>query len=1381
MRIYGLILLLWSSMFPFQGLGKDMVSVSSLSLKEMPIAVALTNIAGCLGHVRSENRQARPLRLEATVTYVDQERGMFVLQDNSAAMAVYMPSNNMPLKSGERVLVEGTGVFPYGQSFPAYPDQPAGRSFLTSFEAPSGLGTYYLARMRGYLHPPATGIYTFWIASDDAGEFYLSTNASPENMRKIASNGIGNATRARQWDRYPSQKSEPVALKAGEVYYAEALHVQNSGSDNFAVAWQGPGIERAVIDGHYLTPWVDLTDENTQALPELIPAYGLLRESWTNFFVSDFAALQTPNPNESFVRIHSLKLTKIAGEGMPAPIKAGPEANLGNFPDLSWVEMEGKVTFAAGTRGQCQLELNRGDTTLRVNILKWTDSPVERLVNSRISIRGVLVHGYTSNPGMTNSLMWVSDNDQVSTLTLQTNQLESPDYVPICDIQPSNPLMNWGKQVSMRGRLVQRNTNGMIMLEGNDNYQGFYSMDGTNWISLGGPVEIGISNSVIVGLALASANLTNLASASFDGAQGLGTNWSEADIGSPQSSGHISVSNGVVIIQGCGDGIGSNKDQQFYAYQQMEHGTEVKAKLIDFQRVNSHTQAGIMFRESINRRSPYAAVLYTPIGGVVFQYRRVFDDYSVVTQAGPLYRQFCWMKLVKRKSFLFVHGNPGPEIHDHQELDVSGIVTWQDDQPVLTDASLSVARQNTYSPESTINQTQRAIPIADFSAKAEHPPETYLSRNLKAVNLQGVVTFCGIVLGKPFLFVQDGNEGGIQLAWPDTNLKPDLEVGQSVEMNGAAAVRQFPLIFGPSLLKVTGWGTLPKPAQYSTALLGTDNAQARWVEATGIVHSVDTNGLINLMTSEGPLSAWVGQSHEAGNNQYVDDVVRMRGVLSFDSKRSVRLLVPGPNFVEVLESSPTDPFAIPGLTIAQLGRLDVKPGQVRRMKLGGVVTGSLPQGIYVQDETGGAFVRTDQANSLRPGDRVEAVGFPNFNSAGLTLDEAAIRKTGVAGLPQPIQLGSAEMDGKNHTAELVRVTATLIDQHKTSDGQVLVLQAGTKIFQATLLGESDNPLQNIAIGSLLEITGVCQFWQQYAQTPSPLAEDASLSSANINIWMRSPADVIVVKRPPWWTLKRIAWITSLLVFGLMGALIWVRRLRKRVALRGKELQATMRQLEKEARASALLAERDRLAGEIHDSLEQGLTAIMMQLDAAEKHTENSPEVRTILHRARNMAEFSRSEIQHAVWDILSPLLENADLATAIKHVAGQISSSSTEVKIEIKGTSRPLPSSHEHHLLRMVQEAITNATKHAQAKTILVKLDYTGPGLALTIEDDGIGFVPDPIKPASQIGHYGLQGMRARAKKLEANLDVASQIGKGTVITIKMKIDDDKLPSTSAE
>jgi signal transduction histidine kinase len=197
-----------------------------------------------------------------------------------------------------------------------------------------------------------------------------------------------------------------------------------------------------------------------------------------------------------------------------------------------------------------------------------------------------------------------------------------------------------------------------------------------------------------------------------------------------------------------------------------------------------------------------------------------------------------------------------------------------------------------------------------------------------------------------------------------------------------------------------------------------------------------------------------------------------------------------------------------------------------------------------------------------------------------------------------------------------------------------------------------------------------------------------------------------------------------------------------------------------------------LAGEIHDSLEQGLTAIMLQLDVANKQLEMPPEALSILRTARNMAEYSRAEVQHAVWDMQSPLLANADLCQALKYVAGQISSGSPAVKIEVIGSPRSLPSSREHHLLRIAQEAVTNAIKHAQAQSVKITLDYSGRGTKLVIEDDGRGFVPSLVEEQGQGGRFGLLGIRARAKKIGARVDITSQPGTGTVITVQMDPDD---------
>ena len=135
---------------------------------------------------------------------------------------------------------------------PAYPDNPSGSDELAVFEAPTDWAENYGTRIRGYLHPPTTGDYTFWIASDDGGELRLSTNAMSGNAIKIAS--VPGWTSSRQWDRYAEQQSAAITLTAGRKYYIEALQKEQGGGDNLAVAWQGPGIARQIIEGSYLSP-----------------------------------------------------------------------------------------------------------------------------------------------------------------------------------------------------------------------------------------------------------------------------------------------------------------------------------------------------------------------------------------------------------------------------------------------------------------------------------------------------------------------------------------------------------------------------------------------------------------------------------------------------------------------------------------------------------------------------------------------------------------------------------------------------------------------------------------------------------------------------------------------------------------------------------------------------------------------------------------------------------------------------------------------------------------------------------------------------------------------------------------------------------------------
>jgi len=135
---------------------------------------------------------------------------------------------------------------------------PTSISYLTSFEGPTGVGENYASRIRGYLCAPETGNYTFWIASDDYGDLYLSSDDNPANKQLIA--WIKGWSNPRQWNKHYSQKSALIYLEKGKRYYIEALHKQAWVNDNLSVAWRlsssPASASPVVIPGSVLSPFV---------------------------------------------------------------------------------------------------------------------------------------------------------------------------------------------------------------------------------------------------------------------------------------------------------------------------------------------------------------------------------------------------------------------------------------------------------------------------------------------------------------------------------------------------------------------------------------------------------------------------------------------------------------------------------------------------------------------------------------------------------------------------------------------------------------------------------------------------------------------------------------------------------------------------------------------------------------------------------------------------------------------------------------------------------------------------------------------------------------------------------------------------------------------
>jgi hypothetical protein len=150
-------------------------------------------------------------------------------------------------------------------SNPAFPDNPTSAEWRESLEIESNRADNYAVRASGYILPPETGNYTFWIACDDAGELWLGTDDDWANCVKIAS--VPTWASERQWNKYPEQQSVEIPLVAGQKYCVDVLYKENAGGDNLAVAWIGPGIgsdpcNPVVIQGEYLSPYIRPNDRD---------------------------------------------------------------------------------------------------------------------------------------------------------------------------------------------------------------------------------------------------------------------------------------------------------------------------------------------------------------------------------------------------------------------------------------------------------------------------------------------------------------------------------------------------------------------------------------------------------------------------------------------------------------------------------------------------------------------------------------------------------------------------------------------------------------------------------------------------------------------------------------------------------------------------------------------------------------------------------------------------------------------------------------------------------------------------------------------------------------------------------------------------------------
>lgn len=326
------------------------------------------------------------LSLTGILTLVDPKRNLLVLQDATGAVALFPDSAEMSVQPGQRVSLKASACSPYVASLPGFPFRPSGRDVRSLFETPENEGNFRLTRMRGALKPPVTGNYTFWIASDDSSELWMSTGANPAQARRIAL--VSGWTDRHDWSRFPSQRSETLFLRAGESYFIEAIHEQKSEQSHLSVAWEGPEMKQAVIDGRFVVPW---PEEGTVMAPDLESrsARGILQEFWTDYSVGSLAPLKASRVGETGLTVQGMQISNLADGVWPDPQPFDASRPLAPEDVYRWVEGEGPVRFLATDGTSATLELAVNGNRVLVRVTRWQGSLPPLRPHLRARFRGV--------------------------------------------------------------------------------------------------------------------------------------------------------------------------------------------------------------------------------------------------------------------------------------------------------------------------------------------------------------------------------------------------------------------------------------------------------------------------------------------------------------------------------------------------------------------------------------------------------------------------------------------------------------------------------------------------------------------------------------------------------------------------------------------------------------------------------------------------------------------------------------------------------------------------------------------------------------------------------------------------------------------------------
>ena len=656
------------------------------------------------------------------------------------------------------------------------------------------------------------------------------------------------------------------------------------------------------------------------------------------------------------------------------------------------------------------------------------------------------------------------------------------------------------------------------------------------------------------------------------------------------------------------------------------------------------------------------------------------------------------------------------------------------------------------------------------------------------VKIRGVVTMSAP--GTAQTYIQDST-GGLYIGQAiQSPIQQELRQGQFIEVRGKTVSGRFSrhINIDPSYtgaIEVLGEAVLPEPQPLSGESLADPKNDAQWSELSGVVRRV------KLRTYFG--QPWAAITLSSGNTRFdalcflpqgvsapehfVGAEVRLRGVPSpLVSERGQLagryLLVSSLLDITVLRPPDPTPFAEPVRSISSLSRLEIGQTSSPRVHVHGAVTFSIPEkGFYLSDGT--ASIRVENAEHIPAvGTEVDVLGFAEWGDWSPILQDTTITITGRQIQSTPETLDSTQLATGNFDGALIQTNATLLNIARPASGPRLVLQSEGRVFEARFVTTPSEPqLLRLRNQSQIRMTGILVH-QRPPDWLDRLSGRDPTQAVPFELWLASGDEIRIISKPGWWNKTRVTIALSALGVVALLTLAWIFTLRSQVDLL-TEINSSQRVRE------ATFEERTRVARELHDSVEQELAGLTIQLDAVRARLQSAPEsAASAVETARAMLRHTREEARRSIWDLRSMVLERGDLASALTEVAADLGGELlTNVRIEVSGTPLRLAPKIELNLVRICQEATSNARKYAQAKAVLVRLEYHPNSLCLTVSDDGCGFDASNVNSV-RLGHFGLLHMRERAEQIGADFQIKSSLGKGTYVITQLPLSQSHNPTT---